>query len=144
MSNATSLPLTYADLVCVDDLDPNALETSSDLESLEQDVYHVILEEPASNPDDQDRGLGVQSLLSGDAGAIATVPRLVEAELLKDERIDQVRAQLILVPTGGQFSDGTAAPLGGYELAVAYVPAGSVVPSTLSFGFTASGGLVAL
>lgn len=144
MSNATSLPLTYADLVCVDDVDPNALETGSDLENLEQDVYHIVLEELASNVDDPDRGVGVQSLLSGDTSTIATLPRLLEAQLLKDDRIDQARAQLIQIPAGGQFSDGTSAPAGGYELAVVYVPSGNVVPSTLSFGFTASGGLFAL
>jgi hypothetical protein len=43
------LPRTYAELRWVDDMDPMAAETSSDYESLTQDVFHVIKETLGSN-----------------------------------------------------------------------------------------------
>lgn len=145
MSNATSLPLTYTDLVCLDDMDPLASETTSDLENMWQDAYHILIEDPGSNPDDIDRGLGISSLLSGDASVLQTLPRLAEQELLKDERIDQVRVQLAQVSPGGTYSDGSAAPPeGAYEVLVQIQPAGSVLPTARSFAYSPSAGFVPL
>lgn len=145
MSNTSSLPLTYTDLVCDDDVDPNAAETTSDLQTLEQDIYHILLEDPGSNPDDPDRGVGVPSLLSGDTSVLATIPRQIESQLLNDERIEQVQAQIVHIPAGGTFSDGT--PVGdqdGYEIQIQYQPTGAVLPQSVSFGYSSAGGLLSL
>jgi hypothetical protein len=142
MSNTSGLPLTYPDLACVGDLDAFGSETGSDLETLEQDVYHILIEEPGSNPDDPTRGIGVESLLSGDISVLQAVPRQIEAQLMKDDRVDQCKASLAQIPAGGAFSDGT--PVGdsvAYELTVEIVPSGSVLPISLAFGFTPIGGL---
>jgi len=143
-NTAATLPLTYADLVCLDDMDPFASETTSDLENLWQDVYHVLLQDPASNPDDVDRGLGVVNLLSGDTSVLASLPRTAEQELLKDDRIDAVRVALSQIQPGGTLSDGTVLPAGGYELLVQIQPSGVVLPQSRSFGYVNGGGLVPL
>lgn len=44
------LPLTYADWVDEDDVDPLGKETTSDLQNLIQDVIHVIEEDPEATP----------------------------------------------------------------------------------------------
>lgn len=88
------LPLTYPDLVCVLDLDPNASETTSDLQNLEQDVFHVLIELLGSNPDDPTRGIGIDQYLSGTEDDLAKVPRQIEVQLGEDDRIDAVSASL--------------------------------------------------
>ncbi len=138
------LPLTYADLVAIDDLDPLASETTSDLQTLAQDIYHILEEDPGSNLDDPERGVGVIRLLSGDTSVLQTLPHTIESELLKDDRIDQVNCTIVAVAAGGTFSNGDAAPeQGGYELQLQYVPSGSVLPQSLSFA-AGQGGLVPL
>lgn len=144
MSNTGALPLTYPDLVCLDDMDPFASETTSDLQNLWQDVYHVLLQDPGSNPDDVDRGLGVVNLLSGDTSVLATLPRTAEQELLKDDRIDAVKIALVQIPVGGTLSNGTVLDGGGYELLVQIQPSGAVLPQSRSFGYANGGGLVPL
>lgn len=86
------LPLTIPDLVCEADLDPFATETTSDLQTLTQDVYHILKEFPGSNPDDPDRGIGVETYLSGTADALRTLPGLIQHQLLVDPRIDTCTA----------------------------------------------------
>jgi hypothetical protein len=88
------LPLTVPDLVCVLDLDPNGNETRSDLQTLEQDVLHVLIELLSSNPDDPDRGVGVDQYLSGTQDDLAKVPRIIENQLEQDDRIDGCSANL--------------------------------------------------
>lgn len=83
-----TLPLTAPDLVCEFDLDLFAGETTSDLQSLEQDVLHMLLEAPGSNLDDLTRGIGVVDMLGGPVADLATVPHRIEAALAKDDRID--------------------------------------------------------
>lgn len=74
------------DLVCLEDLDEVASETDDELELLAQDVEHRLLEEYGSNPDDEDRGVGLADRLSG-TDTPAMIGRLIEADLVKDERI---------------------------------------------------------
>lgn len=74
------------DLVWRDDLDEFASETDDELEQLAQDLEHRLLEEYGSNPDDEDRGVGLMSRLSG-SDEPAKIARLIEADFHKDERV---------------------------------------------------------
>lgn len=91
---ANALPLTYTDLVCFDDVDPLASETSSDMQNLAQDVYHIILEGLGTNIDDPTRGVGVQNYLSGTQAQFSAVTSIIEAQLREDPRIDGVQCTL--------------------------------------------------
>lgn len=82
----SSLPLTAPDLVCYDDVDPLAAETQSDLESFAQDVYHLLLELPGTNPDDPNRGIGIELYLSGTFADFAKLPALIEQQIGDDPR----------------------------------------------------------
>lgn len=88
------LPLTYADLVGLDDLDPFASETTSDLQSLLQDLYHVLIELPGSNPDDPTRGVGIDQYLSGTLDQLRTLPGVIETQFTADDRVDGCTASL--------------------------------------------------
>lgn len=78
------------DLRWYDDLDVTGNDVANDTESLEQDCYHVIIEDPGSNLADPDSGLGVANALSGTADpALAS---LAEAQLAADERVGGVEA----------------------------------------------------
>jgi hypothetical protein len=74
------------DLVCREDLDPFAAETDDELEQLAQDLEHRLLEDYGSNPDDEDRGVGLLSRLSGTDSPLM-IARLIEADFLKDDRV---------------------------------------------------------
>lgn len=87
------------DLVCLDDLDEFASETDDELEQLAQDIEHRLLEEYGSNPDDEDRGVGLLSRLSGTDDP-TKIARLIEADLLKDERVLTCAALVTLTTSG--------------------------------------------
>lgn len=91
---AASLPLTYADCVCELDVDAFARETTSDLQNLEQDLLHVLMQELGSNLDDPDRGVGIVSLLSGSTLDLPRVARRIEIEFVKDDRVATCTATL--------------------------------------------------
>lgn len=74
------------ELVCRDDLDEFASETDDELEQLAQDLEHRLLEDYGSNPDDEDRGVGLMSRLSG-TDSPTMIGRLIEADFLKDDRV---------------------------------------------------------
>lgn len=135
-----TLPLTYADLLCLDDMTTTAQETTSDLQTLAQDVYHLLIEMPGSNIDDPDRGVGVEGLLSAPANDLVTVAQNVESQLLKDDRINAVTATVSIVMAGGTWPDGTLAPEGGYVLAISIES--NVGPLGLVYTFTPTQGLV--
>lgn len=86
------LPLTITDLVCELDLDAYGRETTSDLQSLIQDVLHLLLEDLGSNLDDPNRGVGVENYLSGTEEQFAQLPRIIEEQLGQDDRINNVSA----------------------------------------------------
>lgn len=89
-----ALPLTYPDLVCVLDLDPYAAETTSDLQNLIQDVLHILREHLGSNPDDPERGCGVENYLSGTVDQFRTLCGTIETQLNTDERISSTSATI--------------------------------------------------
>ncbi len=89
-----TLPLTVPDVVCTLDVDPMAAETQSDLETLEQDVFHILIETLGSNPDDPNRGVGVEELLSGKLDDVQKLTGRCEQQLLEDDRIDACKATL--------------------------------------------------
>lgn len=115
------LPLTTTDLVCLDDLDPYGNETTSDLQNLVQDIFHILKEMPGSNPDDPKRGIGVETFLGGTVASLASLPGRVEAQLGEDDRIDSVSC------TVSQADEN-------FVLHVSIGVAGTVVP--LQFGWT--------
>ena len=80
------------DLRWYDDLDPACVDTSDESEMLEQDCYHVIVEDLGSNLQDENSGLGVENALSGqfDPGLAA----LAEQQLSADERVAGVEATI--------------------------------------------------
>jgi len=125
----TALPLTVPDLACLDDLDAFGGETASDLQSLAQDVYHLLLERLGSNLDDLTRGIGVEGLLNGSADALAATPAIIDSQLRKDTRILSSRTRLT-------FQDEA------YTLAISILPVATLVPLPLSFSYSASTGLV--
>lgn len=136
------LPLTAPDLECFDDLDLLGGETASDLETLEQDVYHTLIEEPGSNIDVTERGCGVESILSGPATRLDGMTSHIESQLRKDDRIDDAQATLTKLPPGSTLPDGTVLEDGGYLLSVQIVAGAAVLG--LSYSFTSDGGLAPL
>src|SRR5215467_3909676 len=100
MPTPPTLPLTYPDIRCTDDMDPFATETASDLETLEQDVLHILLEDPGSNLDDPTRGIGVLSFLSGDQTTLAKLPSQIDHQLRNDDRIDSSITTVTQRPDG--------------------------------------------
>jgi hypothetical protein len=130
----TGLPLTVPDVVCMLDVDAFARETTSDLQSLTQDVFHRLLETPGSNPDDPTLGIGVEEMLSGTSPNLAQITRKVDEQLALDPRIDSISSTLTSTTDG----NGPAS----YTLAIAIQVNGSV--TSLTFLYTAAGGLVPL
>lgn len=124
----SALPLPEVpDALCEFDLDPMGRETTSDLQTLRQDVLHVLLETAGSNIDDPNRGIGALNYLSGSVTDIAKLPAAIEQQLLQDDRIDTCDARLTLQQDGG------------YLLAITVGVNGAVVP--LNYAYDAANGL---
>lgn len=123
MSSAP-LPLTYSDLVLIDDMDPFAAETTSDLQNLIQDCYHVVMQEKGSNPDDETRGFGLMSRLSGTLAEFMASASDLDAELEKDARIDS--SSTVIRASG--------LPDYPYELKITLVVDGSVYGVSMQAG----------
>jgi hypothetical protein len=130
-----ALPLTYPDTLWTDDMDANGQETTSDLQTLAQDVYHVLEEAPSSNWDDGERGLGLAGLLSNSTLTLLQRGALCDVELKKDPRI-QSSLTTITLDTGSTPQDPA------YQIAIEIQPVGSVVPLPLGFSYAQSTGLV--
>lgn len=96
----SNLPKTYSEVVWTDDLDPGARETATDLESLEQDVMHVIGERLGSNSADPQKGAGAFSYLNGDAAALSQFPHVLDAQLAQVTRITSSHTTLAVLPDG--------------------------------------------
>ena|ERR1700689_4237161 len=90
MSNFSGLPLTVPDLLWGNDMDLMARATVSDLQTLEQDVLHILAEVLGSSIDDPTRGIGISSMLSGPTTLLTNVAALIDTQLTKDPRIDAV------------------------------------------------------
>jgi hypothetical protein len=139
-SPASAFPLTAPDLRCLEDLDRFAAETTSELENLDQDVLHILMEDYGSNPDDGTRGVGLPNLLSSPTRSITNITALVETQLRKDDRIDQVKATLTELPPGYAFPDGLTFAAGGWLLELQIVAGADVVD--YSYGYSPATGLV--
>jgi hypothetical protein len=94
-----SLPLTYTDLVCIDDVDLFAMETTSDFQNLIQDVTHILVELNGSNLDDVNNGIGIETYLSGPTGQLTALCANIENELITDSRIDTCACTITNNPT---------------------------------------------
>lgn len=138
----STLPLTVPELACLDDLGLFADEVASDLQTLEQDVYHILIERPGSNPDDIERGIGIDDMLSGSTGKLDGITHRIEAQLQKDPRVNNAAATLVQIQPGGALPDGTTLPDGGYLLEIEIVADQGVLG--LSFVSSGNEGLVPL
>lgn len=128
----STLPLMVRDLVGLDDIDTLGAETLTDLETFEQDVYHILLEAPGSNPDDIDRGIGIASLLSGKQPDLLAAASTVDAQLAKDERCHQSTTTI-----GTEIVNGERV----FAIQIEVQVDGSVLG--LAFQFSDRGGLIA-
>lgn len=79
------MTLTYEEVVCLDDFDPFARETTSDLQNYTQDIYHSIVQAYASNPDAPDAGAGIDNVLSSTMTPVQ-IQNLCVGECRKDPR----------------------------------------------------------
>jgi len=80
-----------ADIVCEYDLDPYGRELSNADQELWQDLLHRLIEDPGSNLDDGDRGVGVFSLLSSST-SLQHIAHAIESDFRKDARVQVVKA----------------------------------------------------
>ncbi len=126
-----SPPHSSPDLVCADDLDPFAGETTSDLQTLEQDVLHVLDEENGSNPDDPERGVGIYNMIGGTVEQLQQMAATIDTQLEKDDRIDSSTTTITDVSTTSEQAGAF------YLISIEVVVDGSVIP--LSYDLTPTG-----
>lgn len=110
---ACAIPIT--DLVCVDDLDANGAETRSDLQSLAQDLYHVLLQVLGSNPDDEGRGIGASSALSGSSADFARAVQGIDPMIELDPRVQQSTTTQTTNPDGSPLVLISVLPIGSVQ-----------------------------
>lgn len=124
----SNLPLTYPDLVCEIDLDPFGSETTSDLQSLSQDVYHILIETPGSNPDAPERGVGILSYLGGKEISLVGLAGRIDSQLEKDDRVTSSKTSVTQNPDG-TWLVSIALKVGNDILPLAYgVSSNGVIP----------------
>lgn len=87
------------DLRAFEDLDPFAAETTDPLEDLSIDLYHRLIEDYGSNPDDPDRGVGITNRLNGPFSP--SIGDDIENDFLKDDRVTACKATVTLVSGTG-------------------------------------------
>lgn len=111
--------LTIPDVVCLDDLDAFGRETTSDLQTLWQDVFHMLKEILGSNIDDVNRGIGVDQLLSGSTKPLATIAGRIDQGLAIDDRIDG-STTTVSVETDGSFRIAIEISVSGKTTGLSY------------------------
>ena len=84
--------MSIPDVRWYDDLDLFGNDVDDDSESLEQDCYHVIIEDLGTNPQDPNSGLGVESALSDVKDP--TIASQAESQLATDDRVAGVQATI--------------------------------------------------
>jgi len=89
-----TLPKTYQTIRWTDDADPNFVDTASDLESLEQDVLHILMQVLGSNLDDPNRGVHAEGYLGATNLKIGELPHLLDSQLESDSRISSSQTTL--------------------------------------------------
>ena len=82
------------DLRCLEDMSRFGDECADELEELEQDAYHLLIQTTGTNLDDLERGLAVDDTLSDSTEVLSSLPSKCEAELGKDDRVGSVSAVL--------------------------------------------------
>lgn len=103
MSNALTpaqLVTQPLDALCGDDLDQYGGELTDPLAVFKQDFFHRLIEPPGSNPDDPDRGLGLESLCSSPVTA-TSLALLIQNEILKDRRARTCTANVEVTTDNG-------------------------------------------
>lgn len=128
MTTANPFPLTGPDLVYVTDADPMGRETTSEAQNLAQDCLHWLICLPAGNLDNEDRGVGVETYLSGTTDDAMRLPSAIEADFEKDSRIAGCSASVLMQPDGTWLINVVVQPV-----------AGAVFP--LQFQYEQEGGL---
>ena len=108
------------------DFDPFGRETTSDLQTLSQDVLHVLMEVLNSNLDDPNRGLGVMGYLNGTLSDLQLLPAKIDQQLLDDDRI-----------TSSETTISDVQPDGSYLISIQIVVNGQVWP--LNYNLSPSG-----
>ncbi len=98
------------ELRCLEDMSAFADECVDDLEEIEQDVYHVLVERTGTNLDDLERGLAVDDMLSDSTTVLDGLPTKTEAELGKDDRISAVACKLTTDADGNPRLEVTIQP----------------------------------
>jgi hypothetical protein len=122
----TALPLTYADLVCSNDVDPTAAETTSDLQNLEQDVLHILIQKKGGNPDDPTRGVDIPNMLNGDTRLLNSLATTIDAEIGDDDRVDG-STTTIVQEANGNWTISILIQVGAAVLPLNFVYDGSTV-----------------
>ena len=125
-----ALPKTYKTVRWSADLDAGGVDTASDLESLEQDVLHILQETLGSNLADPDKGCGAQDYLSGTLGQLQQLPGLIDAQLGDVTRITSSQSTLLpQLPDGSWVVQVNIVVAGSvYELQFAIGPGGVTGP----------------
>lgn len=127
---STPLPLSYADLVFYEDLNLFALETTSDLQNLVQDIHHLLEEYPNSNPSDPDRGIGVELYLSGTVTQLNLLPNLINTQVILDDRVTSCNTTITQLPDSS------------FQIIIQIAVSTIVLP--LEFNFSTGAGLINL
>jgi hypothetical protein len=121
------------ELVCVDDVDQFGREVTSDLEALVQDVYHMMIEDPGSNLDLPDRGIGIYSLLSGTTSNMRTIVNRIDQQLPLDDRIDASSTTVTQNPDGS-YSINVQLDVDGTVVGIVFDYSAAQVLSLTSWG----------
>jgi hypothetical protein len=98
--NAPPLPKTYATIRWGNDMDPQAADTASDLESLEQDCLHVIMQVLGSNQADPTSGCNAAGLLNGTSDQLTTLCAQIDAQLPEDTRVTNSTSAVVTLDDG--------------------------------------------
>jgi hypothetical protein len=96
------LPKSYGTIRWGTDMDPGGVDTASDLESLEQDVLHILQQTLGSNLADPNKGVGIGDNLSGNLPALQAKVALIDSQLADVSRISSSQSSL-----GAQNPDGS-------------------------------------
>lgn len=107
------------DLRAWDDLDLFGRETTSDLEDLQQDVFHTLIETQGSNLDAPNRGIGIEDALSAAFDSASTAR--IESQLRKDSRIAATSARITEVGRDSFRLDIEIEPDGDEVMGLAFV-----------------------
>lgn len=131
-----------SDLVCFDDVDLFARETTDLVQILIQDVYHWLIEDLGTNLDVPDRGIGIYGLLSGTVKDLKAIANKIDQQFGNlDARIDASQTT-ITQDSQGVYQIGIALQVDGQKLGLSFVYAPGRRLSLASWGFIKPGALL--